>query len=954
MFVLMAISLALVAVAGLLVWTSSANAAPTHQTVLANTGTIVIVKQATPADGTDFPFTSDVPGYNSFTLDDAASDDGDAVTDTIIMADVLSGAYVVNEQPPADWRIADIQCDDDDSAGTPAQGQANVVLAAGETVTCTFTNEKLGVISVRKETNPPNAPGQFTFTGALSGVIGAGETITASVAAGDHLVTETQLPAGFVLDDIACSDGDSVADVTNNNVTFKVDPGEAVTCAFTNEKPGVILEESDGESSVGEGARTPPLHFAGYTVRLNSQPTANVRIDVTVDDQVFVTKTVLTFTPSNWSVPQWVYIYAVDDDYEEPDVHFGLVNHTVSSADSSYNDVPGGYQTPFEGNRRADAINPETDGNARTVEVAVIDNDLAAVNLEMTGSSTALLEGSAQQRFYNIWLNTKPRADVTVTIQPDSQVNTDKIQLTFTPREWSTKRTVEITVVDDDDIEGPHVGQVVHAAQSGDPDYDGPGALFRALGQTGGPQPNIVQVDIIDDDYAGLIATPDRLNLLEGGGDVIYRIVLTGKPTAPVTVKIATDGQVTTDVTDLTFTPLNWNISQPVYATAVDDNDAEGPHLSNIVHTFVSTDANYATAAPVTVVADIADDDFPSVFVSPSQLTLTEGGTLDIYQVVLTTQPAMTVTVAMALDEQVAVDKHSLIFTPASWNTPQVVKVTAVDDDVDESPPGDVHHSVISHSVESDDLEYNAIPANRIGISIIDNDEAGVLVAPTSLQTSEDGSTDTYTLALNTQPPENEIVEVHILFDADQVAVTSAVVYFDHNNWNQPQRVTVAAVDDDQVEGDHTSLIRHETRSNNAPYNALPVDDVTVNIEDNDRTGLTLSPATVTVSEDGLAGTYDITLRSRPQSTVIVLIDPDAQLKVDALSLTFTVDAWDQPQSVTVSAVDDNVDEGDHTAKVVHRVVSADPEYNGLSGDDVTVNILDNDGLRVLLPLIRR
>jgi hypothetical protein len=199
-----------------------------------------------------------------------------------------------------------------------------------------------------------------------------------------------------------------------------------------------------------------------------------------------------------------------------------------------------------------------------------------------------------------------------------------------------------------------------------------------------------------------------------------------------------------------------------------------------------------------------------------------------------------------------------------------------------------------------------------------------------------------------------EIERTHILFDADQVAVTSAVVYFDHNNWNQPQRVTVAAVDDDRVEGDHTSLIRHETRSNNAPYNALPVDDVTVNIEDNDRTGLTLSPATVTVSEDGLAGTYDITLRSRPQSTVIVLIDPDAQLKVDALSLTFTVDAWDQPQSVTVSAVDDNVDEGDHTAKVVHRVVSADPEYNGLSGDDVTVNILDNDGLRVLLPLIRR
>gem|GEM_PF-6564216 len=821
-------------------------------------------------------------------------------------------------------------------------------------MTCTFSNEQLGVITVRKETNPPGAAGKFTFAGALNGAIGAGGTITASVQAGDYVVTETQLPAGFVLDDIGCSDGDSAPDMANSRVTFKVDPGENVTCTFTNEKPGVILEESDGESYVGEGATTPPLRVAGYTVRLNSQPAADVRIDVTADEQVFVNKTVLTFTPLNWDKPQLVLIHAVDDDYEEPDVHFGLVDHAVSSADPNYDDVPGGYQTPFEGNRRADAINQETDGDARTVEVAVADNDLAAVNLQVTGGAPALLEGSTQQRFYTIWLNTKPRADVIVHIQPDGQVNTDKAQLTFTPAEWTMKRTVQITVTDDDDIEGPHVGQVVHTAQSSDLDYDGAGALFQALGPTGGPQPNIVQTDIIDDDHAGLIATPDRLNLLEGGSDAIYRLALTGKPTSPVTVQIATDDQVATDVATLIFTPLNWSIAQPVYVTAVDDNDAEGPHLSNIVHTFASTDANYAAAAPVTAVADIADDDFPSVFVSPSQLTLTEGGVPDIYQVVLTTQPAMTVTVAMALDSQVTVDKRALTFTSNSWDAPQVVKVTAVNDDVEESPPGDVHHSFISHSVKSDDLEYNAIPANRIGVSIVDNDNASVLVAPTTLQTSEDGATATYTLALNTQPPRNEIVEIHLRFEAEQVTATPAVVYFDHNNWDQPQQVMVTAVDDQKAEGPHASLIRHETRSNDAPYNALPVDEVTVNIADNDQAGLAISPTTLTASEDGRTGTYTVTLRSQPRSTVIILVESDAQLKADALSLTFTVDTWDQPQMVTVSAVDDDVNESDHTGTVAHRAISADPDYDGLAGDGVTVHILDNDGLRALLPLIWR
>jgi len=60
--------------------------------------------------------------------------------------------------------------------------------------------------------------------------------------------------------------------------------------------------------------------------------------------------------------------------------------------------------------------------------------------------------------------------------------------------------------------------------------------------------------------------------------------------------------------------------------------------------------------------------------------------------------------------------------------------------------------------------------------------------------------------------------------------------------------------------------------------------------------------------------------------------------------LTFTPENWDVPQMVTVSAVDDSVVEGTHTAVITHSAASADAGYNGIVVADVTVSIGDNDG----------
>ena len=46
----------------------------------------------------------------------------------------------------------------------------------------------------------------------------------------------------------------------------------------------------------------------------------------------------LTFTASNWNIPQTVTLSAVDDSVPQG-THTGLVTHTVTSADPNYNGI---------------------------------------------------------------------------------------------------------------------------------------------------------------------------------------------------------------------------------------------------------------------------------------------------------------------------------------------------------------------------------------------------------------------------------------------------------------------------------------------------------------------------------------------------------------------------------------------------------------------------------------
>ena len=122
----------------------------------------MVVKDAVPDDPQDFTFTAG-GGLSpaSFQLDDDP-DPTLSNTQHVHRRARRARGYSLAETVPSGWDQASATCDD----GSPV---SNINVAAGETVTCTFTNHKRGQIVVVKDATPDD-PQDFSFTagGGLS------------------------------------------------------------------------------------------------------------------------------------------------------------------------------------------------------------------------------------------------------------------------------------------------------------------------------------------------------------------------------------------------------------------------------------------------------------------------------------------------------------------------------------------------------------------------------------------------------------------------------------------------------------------------------------------------------------------------------------------------------------------------------------------------------------------
>ncbi|NBV45507.1 MAG: hypothetical protein EBR86_07670 [Planctomycetia bacterium] len=249
-----------------------------------------------------------------------------------------------------------------------------------------------------------------------------------------------------------------------------------------------------------------------------------------------------------------------------------------------------------------------------------------------------------------------------------------------------------------------------------------------------------------------------------------------------------------------------------------------------------------------------------AVIVEPGgATTVSESGITDTYTIALRTPPTADVVVDLvAPSHQLRAfptadpSATSLRFTPANWNVPQSVTVQAVDDTTEQS----LHRSTVRHVPHSADPAYDGVGMPRVIVSIVDNDYPAVMILPGDGQTdvAEGGATDTYSLVLMRQPGQDVTIVLEPV--ASQVTAVNAAdgssaVVFTPTNWNVPQLVRVAAVDDALVEGPHRSYVNHRIDSSDAGYAEAYVLPEIIFITDNDAVAL---PPTITAGAATVSG----------------------------------------------------------------------------------------------------
>ena len=92
------------------------------------------------------------------------------------------------------------------------------------------------------------------------------------------------------------------------------------------------------------------------------------------------------------------------------------------------------------------------------------------VLIEESQQDTLVTEGGNSDT-YQVLLNTKPTANVTIDLQLDGQTTADKTSLLFTPQNWYTPQTVTIDAIDDDLGESFHSSTIGHTISTNDNAY---------------------------------------------------------------------------------------------------------------------------------------------------------------------------------------------------------------------------------------------------------------------------------------------------------------------------------------------------------------------------------------------------------------------------------------------------------------------------------------------------
>ncbi len=400
------------------------------------------------------------------------------------------------------------------------------------------------------------------------------------------------------------------------------------------------------------------------------------------------------------------------------------------------------------------------------------------------------------------------------------------------------------------------------------------------------PTPALITID--DDDLPSILYTPASVSMNEGGTATI-EVWLSNPPAGTVVLNLSTTlaGQLIISPVTLTFTAANYATHQIITLQSV-ENTSMGNQTGNVtisVNDALSDDP-FDPLPDIVIPVTIINNDVASIVVTPGSLTVAENGTAT-FTVALSAAPVAGNVVIDMVSNNTAVatiNLAQLTFNNSSWNVPQTVTVTGVNNFT--IPDASTTISLSVNNALSNDA-FDGLTAT-VSVNVTNDDVAGFIVNPLAITIQEGGPAGQFTVVLTSQPSSNVVFD---LINAAPVHTAHpAQITFTPANWNIPVVVNVTALED-ALDIDRTDIIavtvNQSLTDNN--FDSMASQNVTVTIEDNDPPVITGCPSNISVGNaPGLCSAVVTWVPPVSSAPMVSTHNPGATFPVGTTTVIYT------------------------------------------------------------------
>ena len=657
-----------------------------------------------------------------------------------------------------------------------------------------------------------------------------------------------------------------------------------------------------------------------FTVRLNAAPAAAVTIPIGVVDtsEWLVIATDVVLDDANWETGVEVTVEGVDDTEPDGD-QVGILALGVASSDD----------LNFAG------IDP--------VDVVLTNLDNDSARIEVNPTNGLIVSETGTKESFVVTLSAEPTAPVNVPVMSgdDTEFAVDQPVIVLDSTNWSSGVNVLVTGVDDAEVDGNVVGQILlGVASGGDPRYAGINV-------------DDVTVTNADDETLQIIVSPNSLITTdETGTQADITVAINAEPTAEVRIPLSNPdaSEWSLSALEIRFDAQNWQQAQRVTVTGLDDDQVDG-NVSGAIGLLPaeSGDPQYAGINPPDVIALNRDDDSAAViFEMDGAASIIEGEQTAV-RVRLASQPASAVTFDLASSHPAAeLVQTRVTIEPALWQEGQPVSVLAVDDDV---VNGDRSAELSIANITTADAVYASQSAAPLSVTVIDNDQiagsAAVLLSVVGNSTVTEGETAQVQVRLASEPTDTVNVS---LAASDGAILSPDSASIDSTNWQQPVTISLPTTDDAIVQGTRTvTVMTDAVTSADMAYDGLSATPVAITILDNDSASVDLILTGPTQIPEGGATTLRATLSSQPSADVQIQLQLSevAAKGLPAYSLqpnptVLNADNWDSGVPITFRAEVLPGTQGIREIDVqITQTQSSDAAFAGLQSGIVTLQVVD-------------